>query len=65
MDWVDFMLLATLAAADMLLLVYLRQRRRRKMRLEKMQHSLVIAIRQVNESASTRHRAVTRSLADY
>ena len=65
MDWVDFMLLVALAAADMLLLAYLRQRRRRQLRLERMQHSLVLALRQVNESADTRHRAVSGSMAEY
>jgi hypothetical protein len=65
MDWVDFMLLMTLAVADMFLLVYLRQRRRRQMCLRKMQHTLVLAIRQVNQSEHLRRRAVSGSLAEY
>ncbi|MGP8243077.1 MAG: hypothetical protein ACLQVN_01000 [Bryobacteraceae bacterium] len=65
MDWIDFMLLMTLAAADVVLLVYLRQRRRRQMRLRKMQHILVLAIRQVNQSEHSRRRALSRSLVEY
>jgi hypothetical protein len=65
MDWVDLMLLVTLASADLLLLVYLRQRRRRRLRVDRMRHSLVLAIRQVNQSVDPRHRAVAGSLAQY
>lgn len=63
MDWVDFLLLMTLAVADALLLVYLRRRRRRLMCLARMQHSLVLAIRQVNRSEQARRKAATGSLA--
>ena len=65
MDWVDFMLLIILAVADMLLLVYLRQRRRRQMRLKKMQHVLVLAIRQANQSERSRRRVLSRSFAGF
>ena len=66
MDSVDFLLLMTLAAADVLLLVYLRRRRRRQMRLARMQHSLVLAIRQVNHAEDARRKAAdTGSLAEY
>jgi hypothetical protein len=50
MDSVDFILLVALAAADLLLLSYLRQRRRQQLLQDRIQHCLVLAIRQVNES---------------
>ena len=65
MDWVDFMLLIALAIADTVLLVYLRQRRRRQMSQKRMQNVLGLAIRQVNQSDQSRCRAVSGSLAGY
>ena len=64
MDWVDFLLLTILAAADAVLLVYLRRRRRRLMRQARMQHTLLLAIRQVNRAEVTR-REFSDSLAEY
>jgi hypothetical protein len=65
MDWVDLMLLVTLASADLLLLVYLRQSRSRRLRMDRMRHSLVLAIRRVNQSGDPRPRAVAGLLGQY
>ena len=65
MDWVDFLLLTILVAADLVLLAYLRRRRRRLMCLARMQHCLVLAIRQVNRSEPTRRETAMVSRGQY
>jgi hypothetical protein len=57
MDWVDFTVLAGLAAADLLLLAYFRRRRQRALRLERVQQSLVLAVREANRVEQCRHAA--------